>query len=133
MGKKWIAYLAVLIGVGLLAACASQPTAAPAPPTETLVPTAVPVSFAKNIMPLLNSRCGSCHGKTRPAEGLSYLNYDTMMQGSKNGPVVIPGDPDNSLMIQLMIEQKMPKKGPKLTPAQLQLFIDWIAQGAANN
>ncbi len=59
--------------------------------------------------------------------------YTDMMAGSKNGPVVTPGDATDSLLVQLLVEQKMPKKGLKLTPPQLQLITDWVNQGAQDN
>ena len=55
------------------------------------------------------------------------------MAGSKNGPVIAAGDADNSLLVELVSTQKMPKRGPKLTPDQVQVIIDWVNQGALNN
>jgi hypothetical protein len=55
------------------------------------------------------------------------------MKGSDNGPVVTPGNADNSLLVELLLNQKMPKRGPKFTPAQIQIIIDWINQGALDN
>jgi uncharacterized membrane protein len=142
----------------LLAACGASATSTPASlPTDTLVPsieptatfalptdTAVPaasdtpaaaatVSFANDVMPILQSRCFNCHGGEDVKEGLSFASYDTLMAGSINGPVLIPGDAANSLLIQQIQNGKMPKRGPKLTPDQLQILIDWILAGALNN
>ena len=155
--------LLVLI-VGLLAACASQPTEAPASePTETAAPateapTDIPteastvteppaassptaeaaaggttVSFATDILPMLQSRCSNCHGGQRTEEGLSLRSHAGVMTGSEEGAVVIAGDAANSLLVQMVAEGKMPKRGPKLTPDQVQLLTDWINQGALNN
>jgi len=55
------------------------------------------------------------------------------MAGSDNGPVVIPGDVKNSLLVELITTQEMPKRGPKLTPLQIQLITDWVNQGALDN
>ena len=144
----------------ILAACAAptpQPAAIPIlkptdlptlAPTEaaTLVPTdtALPaasdtpsatasVSFANDVMPLLQNRCFNCHGGDQTKEGLSFASFETLMAGSDNGPVVVPGDAANSLLAQQLLNGKMPKKGPKLTPAQIQIIIDWINAGALNN
>jgi hypothetical protein len=59
--------------------------------------------------------------------------HAAIMAGSKNGPVVTPGDAANSTMAQLVLEGKMPKRGPKLTPDQVQLIVAWINQGAQDN
>jgi len=45
----------------------------------------------------------------------------------------MPGDAANSKMAELVLNQKMPKRGPKLTPDQAQLIVDWINQGALEN
>jgi hypothetical protein len=55
------------------------------------------------------------------------------MKGSENGPVIVPGDSDNSLLVDLVASQEMPKRGPKLTPSEVQLLTDWVNQGALDN
>ena len=139
---------------------APQPTDAPALPTEapaTGLPTSAPaatdtsapaventptagtasgdasVSFAGAILPLLQSRCQNCHGGQKTEKGLSLKSYDAVMAGSENGPVVTPGDAANSHLAEMVANGKMPKRGPKLTPDQVQLIMDWINQGAQNN
>ena len=107
---------------------------APADPTATTAaPVTASVSFANDVLPILNSRCFNCHGGDATREGLSMASYDTLMAGSDNGPVIVPGDPDNSLLVKQLLNGKMPKRGPKLTPEQIQIIIDWILAGAPNN
>jgi mono/diheme cytochrome c family protein len=135
------------------AAATSQPAAAVIVPTQTLImipaftntaepteaPTAEPaaqvsaVSFANDVFPILQSRCINCHGGNRTEEGLSLKTYAEIMKGSQNGLVISAGDANNSLLAELISDQKMPKRGPKLTPPQIQLIIDWINQGALDN
>jgi mono/diheme cytochrome c family protein len=152
-----------ILMIGLLSACGSQPTEAPASqptevsapasevpasPTEavtapTEAPTQAPttespsaaatISFANDIKPLFDSRCVNCHGGERVQEGLNLTSHANLMAGSNNGIVVTPGDADNSLLAEMVKTNKMPKRGPKLTPPQVQLIIDWINQGALNN
>ena len=155
-------FIILVLLAGLLSACASQPgmeapvsppTEEAASPTQTTAPadTAVPptevpteqptiepitssgVSFANDILPILQSRCVNCHGGERVEEGLVMKSYADIMAGSDNGPVIVPGDADNSLMVELIVSQKMPKRGPKLTPPQAQLIVDWVNQGALDN
>lgn len=158
-------FIILILIAGLLSACGSQPTAAPAsPPTEepapatetpasppTSVDTAVPpteasveaptaevvastgISFTNDILPILQSRCLNCHGGDRVEEGLIINTYGDLMAGSDNGPVIIPGNADGSLLVELVATKEMPKRGPKLTPPQVQLIIDWINQGALDN
>lgn len=123
------------------------PTTPPPPidiviPTDTAVPTmespttpvaSTTVSYANDIFPLMKSRCGNCHGGNKVEEDLNILTYADLMKGSKNGPVIVPGDASNSLLVDLITKLEMPKKGPKLTPPQIQLITDWVNQGALDN
>jgi len=118
-----------------------EPTEAPTdvptePPTEAPAeaPVAnVSVSFVNDVMPIIESRCVNCHGGQRTEEGLVMRSYEDIMAGSDNGPVIVQGDVANSLLVELIAAQKMPKKGPKLTPPQVQIITDWVAAGAPNN
>ena len=105
------------------------PTEAPAEaPAENAT-----VSFANDVFPILDSRCVNCHGGQRVEAGLLMRTYDEIMAGSENGLVILPGDVEGSLLVELIVSQEMPKRGPKLTPPQVQLISDWIAAGAPNN
>ncbi len=158
MKSMKVRFVVMLLLVGILSACASpagsstasQPTAgsaateAPATaPAATALSTdstsasgaaaAAAVSFANDIQPLLQDRCANCHGGQRTEKGLNLTSYNGVMAGSENGPVVTAGDAANSTLAQMVSNVKMPKRGPKLTPDQVQLIVDWINQGAKNN
>jgi len=155
---------ALVLVIGLLSACGTQPTetsasasqptqevnpATEAPtdpplPTDTAAPTEAlatdapvaqegTVSFANDILPIIQSRCINCHGGDRTEEGLVLKTHADLMAGSNNGFVVTPGNATDSLLVELVTTQKMPKRGPKLTPPQIQLITDWVNQGALNN
>ena len=126
----------VVTEVPATAVPAATDTSAPvadSSPTAGSAVAGASVSFANDILPLLESRCINCHGGERTQEGLDMKTHAAIMAGSKNGPVVAPGDAANSTMAQLVLEGKMPKRGPKLTPDQVQLIVDWINQGAQDN
>jgi uncharacterized membrane protein len=110
------------------AAVATEPPAASQPAAEGAT-----VSFANDVMPIIQSRCINCHGGDRVEEGLSMNSHAELMAGSEDGAVIIPGDAANSLLVELVATQKMPKRGPKLTPPQVQLITDWVNQGALDN
>ena len=98
------------------------------PPTPTSsAPTGGPLTYDDTIGPIFDARCGKCHG-TGGMLGLNLTTYKTALAGSVNGPVIIPGDPDNSLLVK---KQKgaQPHFG-QLTPEELQVVIDWIKAGA---
>ena len=93
----------------------------------------VEISYANDVRPILESRCGSCHMGEFVSEGLDMNTYESLLVGSQNGPVIIPGDANDSLLVQKITAGKMPKRGPKLTPTQIQIITDWIDADALNN
>lgn len=102
-----------------------------APPTEAAATSTV--SFSGNIFPIFEAKCNKCHGVEKVKEGLDMTSYDNLMAGSFNGPVVVPGNADESLLVELIVRGKMPNRGPKATEGELQTIRDWINQGALNN
>lgn len=119
----------------------SSPTIMPQPTTavETTGPSSnsisqnVEVSFSKDIEPIFQASCVSCHGGERTSKGLDLKSYASVNTGSQNGPVVIPGDAANSKLLVSIISGKMPKRGTKLTQDQILLIQNWINSGAKNN
>jgi mono/diheme cytochrome c family protein len=90
-------------------------------------PPAGPPTYDNSIGVLFQQRCGACHGEA-PMRGLNLTTYALLMQGGEDGPVIIPGDPDASLLIQKQTGAQ-PHFG-QLTPDELQLVIEWITTGA---
>lgn len=113
---------------------AAQPTATAAPEAAPAQSTAGgEVSFARDVLPILQNKCMNCHGGQRTAEGLDMKTYEALMAGSKNGSVITPGDASRSSFVTLSAEGKMPKRGPKLTDEEIRLLTDWVNAGAPNN
>jgi len=102
----------------------------PVLPSTVPGPTTASVSFKKDIQPIFDSRCIVCHGGTR---GLFLTDYDNVLRGSASGPVIIPGDPEDSRLNQYAVSGDMPYGGPPLTQAQVQTLVNWVAAGAPNN
>lgn len=119
----------------------SQPTQLPAAivdiPTATEAPviekTPSAISFLNDVKPILDARCIKCHGVERTKEGLDLQTYENIFAGSRNGPVLEPGNAEDSLLVQLIVEREMPNRGDPVTAEELQLIIDWVNQGALNN
>jgi mono/diheme cytochrome c family protein len=88
------------------------------------------VSFAADIQPIFNANCTSCHGGV---QNLSLESYENLSRGSINGQVIIPGNPEQSRLIQYVAGGYMPYGGPQLSPNQIQMLINWVAVGAPNN
>jgi hypothetical protein len=94
------------------------------------------VSFSCELLPYYQTMCNTCHqGQSAPA-GLDLMSYEGLMNGSINGPVVIPGYPDNSKIVQVT---SPPINHPENVGA---ITFDeeiagkqkaWILEGALNN
>lgn len=119
----------------------ANPTETTAPTAETVTETPAAttssqlqaVSFTNDVMPILETYCQKCHGLERVKEGLDMTTYENLMAGSFNGSVVTPGNANDSLLVELIIKNKMPDRGPKVSQGELQTIIDWVNQGAINN
>lgn len=95
------------------------------------------VRFERDVLPILLSACPSCHGASA---GLSLFSYEQLMSGaSDNGPVVIPGDPDASLLVQKLFDappfgdRMPPPPDTGLLPEAISLIRDWVSDGARDN
>jgi mono/diheme cytochrome c family protein len=99
------------------------------PPTPTPVPTPAGgrVSYENTIGPLFQSRCAGCHG-SNGIQGLDLGTYQTAMTGSVNGPVIVPGDAQNSPLIKKQ-SGSQPHFG-QLSPSELETVTNWIDAGA---
>ena len=91
-------------------------------------------SFSRDVQPILQSSCAVCHGTFG---GWDATTYNAVLNSGDNGPAVIPGDPDGSLLAQKLLGTQtlggiMPPGGA--WPAdRIQVILDWIAAGAPNN
>jgi mono/diheme cytochrome c family protein len=95
------------------------------------------VSFSNHLIPLFERTCARCHGSKLEASGWRADSYEKVMESGRNGPAVIPGDPENSLLVQKLlgtqsIGGQMPPVG-KLDDRAIQWIIDWVNAGAPNN
>jgi hypothetical protein len=91
------------------------------------------VSFANEVLPILENRCVNCHGGEETNEGLVLKTYADLLAGSDNGPVIVPGNSAESYLVELITAGKMPKRGPRLLPAEVRLISEWIDAGAFDN
>ena len=98
-------------------------------------PSDAPVSFAKDLRPLLNANCNACHKPEKSKADLDMTTYASLMKGGKKGAVVVPGEPGKSKLLTLCIgdEPEMPPEGDPLTKDQSALIERWIKQGAKDD
>ncbi len=86
--------------------------------------------FEDDVLPLLRSKCGACHGAASPQAELNLESHQSILEGGKSGPAVFPSSPETSLLLQKVVSGAMPPVGDKLTDDDVQLLRDWIHQGA---
>jgi hypothetical protein len=100
------------------------------------------VSYQRDVAPILQKHCASCHVPGQPgyaASGFDLQGYDSLMKGTRYGPVVLPGDPLTSVLVMLIEGRadpsiKMPHGGANpLTEAEIKTIHEWVKQGARNN
>jgi mono/diheme cytochrome c family protein len=91
------------------------------------------VNYQEHVLPIFEQHCGECHGADDPEEGLELTRYRTALVGSENGPVIVPGEPENSYLVDQVVEGKMPKRGDPLPQEEIDTIIAWIEAGAPEN
>jgi hypothetical protein len=94
-----------------------------------------PVDFARDIQPILESRCLKCHGPEKQKGGWRVdLKEVAMTGGDEHAPNIIPGKSAESPVIHFVAgldeDTKMPSKGDPLSAEQIGLLRAWIDQGA---
>ncbi len=98
----------------------------------------VPVDFSKEVRPLLSDACFHCHGpdkETRMA-GLRLDVKSEAFAARKNGAPIVPGKPEQSLVLQRIAHAKAALRMPPpsahktLTAQQIETLRRWIAEGA---
>lgn len=120
----------VLLSAGLVVATAAA-TRPPHPPASA-------VSFAEDVAPIFERSCIRCHGGIDEGErryegGLDLTTWEGVLQGSEFGTVVTPGDPDDSLLLEMIETGEMPDEGDPLSAEEIETVRSWIAEGAENN
>jgi len=89
--------------------------------------------FEKRIRPVLVENCYKCHGNGNKKGKLQLDSRAGMLKGGETGPVIVPGQPDNSLLIKAIRytddRLRMPPKS-KLSDANIADFITWVKSGA---
>ncbi len=90
-----------------------------------------PPTFVSDVLPIFEAKCNTCHGSLGGWDGTSY---EAAMTSGNHAPVVIPGDAENSLLAQKLLDTQtegaiMPPGG-KLPDDEIQIILDWIAAGA---
>ena len=98
------------------------------------------VDFDRQIRPVLEKSCLSCHGAKKPKGGLDLSHGAKALAGGNSGPLLVPHQPDKSLLYRVLTGQEpgmdmppasaSPEKAKKLTGEEVALVREWIQSGA---
>ena len=89
--------------------------------------------FEKRIRPLLAEHCYECHGEKKAKGNLRLNSRDGWARGGDSGPALVPGKPDDSLLIKGVRHWDKDFKMPpdtRLSTAQINDLIEWVKLGA---
>lgn len=117
---------------GILLSVAAGPAAPPAPSAPASASEAAVVFFESKVRPVLAEHCYSCHGDKKQKGGLRLDSRAAALAGGDQGPALVAGQPDASLLVQAVRHDgdlKMPPKS-KLPREQADALARWVALGA---
>jgi cytochrome c553 len=96
--------------------------------------------FEKEVRPLLAAHCLQCHGAAangavaKTEGGLSLTSRAALLHGGDDGPAMVPGKPNESLLIRSVRHEgdfsMPPKKEPQLSAAEIGALARWVELGA---
>ncbi len=128
LGALGLAGVLGLLGVlglaGSALASARTVTAAATPPAE-------PRTFARDVAPVLDRWCVSCHSGDEPQGGLRLDSFEGVMRGGDAGPAVVAGDPQGSLLVAKIERRHRPSMPPRrrFQAPLVALIRAWVAGG----
>jgi cytochrome c553 len=90
-----------------------------------------------DVLPTLLLRCSICHARQRSEAELDVRSVAALLKGGKSGPAIVPGKPDESLIVQKIRAEEMPPRKTlafysvkPVTDFELETLTRWIAAGA---
>ncbi|HSI31985.1 MAG TPA: c-type cytochrome domain-containing protein [Tepidisphaeraceae bacterium] len=94
-----------------------------------------PVSFEKDVLPILNATCAGCHQPGKLKGGLDVTTHKAVMAGGKNGIAVKPGEATKSPLVTMTLGDppEMPSKGDPLSKKEIAILTRWVNEGAKDD
>jgi len=117
----------------------AQPLPQPTPAAVISSPSSADLAFfEKNIRPVLIKSCYECHSTEAKSlkAGLAFDSREAVLRGGDSGPSVVPGKPDESLLIASLryddpdLQMPPDKHGGKLPDPVIANFVEWVKRGA---
>lgn len=99
---------------------------------------AKPAYFTEKVKPILEANCFRCHAGANHRGGFNMNTRETLLKGGHRGNGVVPGQPENSMMIKLVnhagpADDPTPMPPPpkeKLSDADIATLTAWVKAGA---
>ncbi|WP_338221963.1 DUF1549 domain-containing protein [Algoriphagus sp. oki45] len=93
------------------------------------------IQLITNVRSVLAHNCYKCHSGAKIEGDLRLDEKEFVFAGGENGPIIIPGNPDQSELIRRISLSKnhkdvMPEKGKLLNKEEIQLLTLWVEKGA---
>ena len=92
--------------------------------------------YHQQVRGILDQHCVPCHGPEKVKGELRLDSPDDLKDRQREIPLIVPGDPDNSLLVELLLlpaddEDRMPPPDePALTEQQRRDLVEWARSGA---
>ena len=91
----------------------------------------------RDALPIFQARCVVCHGNREQSGGLDLRTQEARLAGGDSGPALVPGKPDESLIIRKVEAGEMPPPDMQYeyavrnpTDAEVATLRRWVALGA---
>ena len=85
--------------------------------------------FEKQVLPILGKYCLTCHGAAMQMGKLDLRTLASMMRGGEQGPALVRGSSEKSLLFQRIADKSMPPTDGKVTADEARVIRDWIDAG----
>jgi len=96
-----------------------------------------PAFYTEKVRPILVTNCAKCHMDAYHKGSLSLETRESTLKGGRDGAVIVPGDPANSLLVKLIRHEgpvddpmPMPPHSPKISDGDIAVVEQWIKAGA---
>lgn len=97
-----------------------------------------PAFYTESVQPIFQANCYRCHGGLNHRGGLNMESRDSLLKGGHHGPAILPGQPQQSLLVTLIRHEgpkddpmnMPPDPKPKISDADIATVETWIKAGA---
>lgn len=89
------------------------------------------LALAQKALPVLRDECFACHSPDKKKGGLVLTSREAILRGGSEGPAAVPGKPEASKLVSLLVKEADPHMPPKkqLADAQIRSLRDWVKAG----